>query len=108
MTGTLNIIDLDAYAGQDVKFAVRVVEGASDGSADLNFYIDNFEIRLTPINPPICATNVVATPDASCGNFATAISWDAVSGANGYRINIGTSTGAIDVLNNFDLGTVLT
>ncbi len=105
--GTPNVIDLDAYAGQNVKFAFRVVEGNSDGSADLNFYVDNFEIRLTPTLPPLCATNVVATPNASCGNFATAITWNSVSGANGYRVNIGTSTGATDVLNNFDLGTAL-
>lgn len=107
-TGTTNIIDLDTYAGQNVKFAFRAVEGPDNGAADLNFYIDNFEIRLTPSSPPVCATNVVATPNTTCGNFATAITWDAVSGANGYRINIGTATGATDVLNNFDLGTALT
>ncbi|WP_445722271.1 GEVED domain-containing protein [Flavobacterium sp.] len=105
--GTPNVIDLDAYAGQNVKFAFRVVEGAANGSADINFYIDNFEIRLTPSTPPVCATNVVATPDASCGNFATGISWDAVSGADGYRITMGTTTGGNDVLDNVDLGTAL-
>jgi hypothetical protein len=105
--GTPNVIDLDAYAGQNVKFAFRVVEGTANGSADINFYIDNFEIRLTPSTPPVCATNVVATPDASCGNFATAITWDAVSGADGYRITMGTTTGGNDILDNVDLGTTV-
>lgn len=105
--GTPNVIDLDAYAGQNVKFAFRVVEGTANGSADINFYVDNFEIRLTPASPPACASNVVATPNASCGNFATPITWDAVSGADGYRITIGTTSGGNDVLDNVDLGTAV-
>ena len=106
-TGTTNILDLDAYAGQDVRFAYRVVEGTADGTTDLNFYVDNFEIRLTPSTPPLCASNVVATPDVACGNFANSITWDATVGADGYYLTIGTSTGASDVLNNADLGNVL-
>ncbi|WP_313807534.1 GEVED domain-containing protein [Flavobacterium sp.] len=47
-TGSINIIDLDAYAGQTVRFAYRAVEGASNGSASIDFSVDNFEIRLTP------------------------------------------------------------
>ena len=106
-TGTTNIIDLDAFAGQDVRFAYRAVEGATDGGADLQFFVDNFEVRLTPSLPPSCASNVVATPDAACGNFANSITWDAAVGADGYYLTIGTSTGASDVLNNADLGNVL-
>ena len=106
-TGTTNIIDLDAFAGQDVRFAYRAVEGATDGGADLQFFVDNFEVRLTPSLPPSCASNVVATPDAACGNFANSITWDATVGADGYYLTIGTSTGASDVLNNADLGNVL-
>lgn len=106
-TGTTNIIDLDAYAGMDVRFAYRVVEGTADGGADLNFFVDNFEIRLTPALAPSCATNVVATPNATCGNFANSITWDAASGADGYFITVGTTTGGTDVANNVDLGNVL-
>lgn len=47
-TGATNIIDLDAYAGQTVRFAYRVVEGAANDLADIDFSIDNFELRLTP------------------------------------------------------------
>ena len=107
-TGTTNIINLDSYAGLDVRFAYRVVEGVDNGAADLNFYVDNFEIRLTPASAPVCATNVVATPNATCGNFANAITWDAVAGADGYYITIGTTTGGNDIANNVDLGNVLT
>lgn len=106
-TGTTNVINLDSYAGQDVRFAFRVVEGAADGAADLNFYVDNFEIRLTPATAPSCASNIVATPNATCGNFANNITWDATAGADGYYITIGTTTGGNDVANNVNLGNVL-
>ncbi|MCO6175772.1 fibronectin type III domain-containing protein [Flavobacterium sp. NRK F10] len=107
-TGTVNIIDLDAYAGMVVRFAYRAVEGSSNGSADIDFSIDNFEIRLSPVLPPDCATNVVATPDASCGNNPTVLSWDSVSGANGYKLTIGTTSGGNDILDNVDLGLAIT
>lgn len=106
-TGTSNVINLNAYAGSDVRFAFRGVEGAADGGADVDFFIDNFEVRLTPASVPSCATNVVATPNATCGNFANSITWDAVAGADGYNITIGTSTGGNDVVNNVNLGNVL-
>lgn len=34
--------------------------------------------------------------------------WSSIAGATGYRLSIGTSAGATDVLNSFDLGNVLT
>ncbi len=103
-TGSTNIIDLDAYAGQIVRFAYRAVSGATDGADDTDFFVDNFEIRLTPAAPPACATNVVGTPDASCGNFDNTLTWDAVTGADGYYLTIGTTSGGTDILNNQDLG----
>lgn len=106
ITGTTTTIDLDAYAAQDVRFAFRAVEGTADGSADIDFSIDNFEVRLTPAIAPACAT-VTATPNTSCGNFATAISWTAAAGANGYKLSIGTTAGGTEVVNASDLGTAL-
>jgi hypothetical protein len=40
--------DLTAYAGQTVRFAIRAVEGSTDGLADLDFMIDNFVIEESP------------------------------------------------------------
>ncbi len=62
-TGDINIIDLDAYAGQNVRFAFRVLEGAANGSADLNFYFDDFEVRMTPscVEPDTFAASNVTT-----------------------------------------------
>jgi hypothetical protein len=58
-TGTPNIIDLDTYAGQTVRFAFRAVEGAANGAADIDFFIDNFQIRQTP--PCVEPTTLTAT-----------------------------------------------
>ena len=73
-TGSVNIIDLDAYSGQTVRFAYRVVEGTTNGSSDFEFSIDNFQIRLTPscIEP-------LGLVSASITSTGASISWDATS-----------------------------
>ena len=85
--GVPNIIDLDAYAGQTVRFAYRAVEGTADGDADIDFSFDNFEIRLSPACPQ--PTNLVVSGVTATG---AATSWDAMSGAaSGYEYVVSTS-----------------
>lgn len=85
--GTPNIIDLDAYNGQTVRFAYRVVSGATDGSDDTDFFVDNFEIRISPACPQ--PTNLVVSGITATG---AATSWDAMSGAaSGYEYVVSTS-----------------
>lgn len=87
-TGQPNIIDLDAYAGQTVRFAYRAVEGTNDGTADLQFFVDNFQIRLTPscVEP----LNIVSASITSSG---ASISWDATNPvpASGYEYIVSTT-----------------
>jgi hypothetical protein len=64
---------------------------------------DDYVLELTPTAPPSCATNIVATPDVNCGNFANSITWDATDGAEGYTINVGTTTGGTDIANAVSL-----
>jgi hypothetical protein len=78
------------------------------GGTYRSIYLDDITVEPIPTSPPLCVTNIVATPDALCGNFATAISWDLASGADGYYITMGTTSGANDVLDNVDLGNVTT
>ena len=85
-TGTAIALDLDVYSGQTVRFAYRAVEGAANGSADIDFSIDNFEIRLSPICPDqtgLTYSNVTAT--------GVETSWDTMPGAVGYEYAITTS-----------------
>lgn len=105
--GEVTIIDLDTYGGQMVRFAIRAVEGATDGGDDTDFFIDNFEVRLTPATAPVCPTNVVVNIN-NCGNFSNAITWAVSPGADGYKISVGTTAGGTEVANNVDLGNVLT
>ena len=85
--GTPNIIDLDAYSGQTVRFAYRVVSGPTDAGDDTDFFVDNFEIRLTPACPQ--PTNVVVSSVTATGASS---SWDVMSGAaSGYEYVVSTS-----------------
>lgn len=61
----------------------------------------------TLADAPLCATNLVATPDAQCDNQDLVFSWDAVASATSYTLRIGTTPGASDVINNLNLGNVL-
>jgi len=72
------------------------------GSATI--YIDDVSWNVVPSSAPVCATNIVATPDATCGNFATTFAWDVTPGADGYKMTIGTTAGGSDVLNNVNIG----
>ena len=72
------------------------------GSATI--YIDDVSWSVQPTTAPVCATNIVATPNATCGNFATTFAWDVTPGADGYKMTIGTTAGGSDVLNNVNIG----
>lgn len=82
ITGTTNIIDLDAYAGQNVRFAFRAVEGVANGTADIDFSIDNFQLRLTPscVEPTALATTNLTSSTAN-------LAWTATSGNYQYVLD---------------------
>lgn len=67
--------------------------------------IDDVVWEVIPSTPPSCATNVVATPNATCGNFANSITWDATSGADGYYVTIGTTIGGNEIADTVDIST---
>lgn len=46
--GQLDETLLSAYSGQTVRFAFRAFEGSSNGSADIDFFIDNFVVEAIP------------------------------------------------------------
>lgn len=89
----------------NVIFAFLAEEGPG-ASTDWEFFIDNFVVETPPAAAPGCATNIVATPDASCGNFPFNITWDTTPTATGYKISVGTTTGGTDIENDLDLGLV--
>lgn len=90
-SGALNTIYLDDYAGQAVRFAFRGVEGAANGSADIDFFVDNFEIKQSPAC--ITPTGLTATPNSP---FTATLNWTASPSAptNGYEYYYNTSATA--------------
>jgi hypothetical protein len=64
--GQTDMFSLSSYAGQTVQFAFRAKEGNQDGSADIDFFIDNFTVEATPISTWTGTTNA---------NWATASNW---------------------------------
>ena len=88
ITATPLALNLDAYSGQTVRFAFRAVEGATNGTADIDFSIDNFQVRLTPTCPDQTGL-VVGSITTSGANT----SWDDLSGSGavGYEYAITTS-----------------
>ena len=59
--------------------------------------------------PPSCVpTLTTPTNGATNIDVNTNIEWQAVTDATGYRLSLGTTTGGTDIVNNEDLGNVLT
>lgn len=88
ITATPISLDLDAYASQTVRFAFRAVEGSTNGNADIEFSIDNFQVRLTPscIEPLGLLSSGITSTGAS-------VSWDATNPipSSGYEYVVSTS-----------------
>jgi hypothetical protein len=94
-TGSINIIDISAFAGQTVKFAFRMVEGANNGNADIEFFVDNFQVRLTPScpEPNGLAVSAITTTSAQLAwmEMGTSTLWNVEYGPAGYVQGSGTS-----------------
>jgi hypothetical protein len=107
--GSINVLDLDAYSGQTVRFAFRAVEGAANGTAAIDFSVDNFEIRLTPL----CADQTGLVVSGITGTSANT-SWDDMSGSGavGYQYAVLTSAAppvsGTATTNTFNIATGLT
>ncbi|WP_395048076.1 T9SS type A sorting domain-containing protein [Flavobacterium sp.] len=66
------------------------------------------EATFTALTPPSC-TALTTPANGATGVSSTVISWPtATGGVTGYRLNVGTTPGGTNVLNNFDVGNVLT
>lgn len=99
--GTTKVYNIPSTTSSSVKFAFYGTSGTVVDDADVDFFVDNFIVQTIPVTAPDCATNVQATINASCGNFATQLTWDAVSGSDGYKLTMGTTSGGNDILDNF-------
>ena len=91
---------LAAYSGQTVQFAFRAFEGASNGSADIDFFIDNFVVETLPVLPPDCATGLIPADLATNVVRNSSFTWSAATGSpTSYDVYLGTSTNPSFVAN---------
>ena len=93
-TSTLYVVDFSTYAGTDTFIGFRHNAGTYT-----TIYVDDVVWEPIPATAPSCASNIVATPNPSCGNFANSITWDATPNSDGYYITVGTTSGGTDVAN---------
>lgn len=98
--GQIDVTDLSAYSGQTVKFAFRAVEGATNGSADIDFFIDNVTVEPIPV-PSITSLGSMS----GCPGGQLIINGTNLLGATAPNITIG-GTPVSSVVSN--TGTVLT
>ena len=97
------VIPMSGISG-DVYLGWHIPSGGLDG---WRLYIDDVVVEDIPATPPTCVaitSPVSGTADVSSGT----ITWASEINATGYNISVGTTPGGTDVLNNFDLGNVLT
>ncbi|AYN69193.1 BspA family leucine-rich repeat surface protein [Euzebyella marina] len=67
---------------------------------------ESFTVTTTPATVPDCTTMNLPVNGATDVAVDTDISWNIISNADGYRLNVGTTTGGTDIVNNEDLGNV--
>ena len=77
-------------------------------TASTTAYIDDVTWLPKPTVVPACATNVVAVPNATCGNYATAITWSASATADGYYLNLVSTVNGVEETQNLNVGLVTT
>ncbi|MET2985677.1 T9SS type B sorting domain-containing protein [Aureibaculum conchae] len=102
--GDLNVYTHSNRWEENTDYFVRIDAYNSFGDA-INCTESTFTTVINQ-NIPNCAE--VTSPSNGSTNVSlnSSISWNLVSDADGYRISIGTSAGASDVLDEVDLGNV--
>ncbi|MGU3373904.1 T9SS type A sorting domain-containing protein [Chryseobacterium sp. M5A1_1a] len=91
-------------AGANFKFRLT---GNYTSPADFYLGFDDVKLNQPVTAPPGCTT--VATPAAGATGISRTptITWGAAAGATGYLLNVGTTPGGTDVLNNVNVGNVV-
>ncbi len=99
VTGTSYHPSADFPEGETIYVSVVPynANGSASGCPEISFTTEAEEVP-SPVVPG-CTVITAPTSEATDVPLGAAITWDAVSDADGYRIFIGTTTGGIEVVN---------
>ncbi|MFC4095192.1 BspA family leucine-rich repeat surface protein [Euzebyella saccharophila] len=67
---------------------------------------ESFTVTNNPPTAPDCTNLTLPLNNATDVSFDSDLNWTIVSNADGYRINVGTTSGGTDLVNNEDVGNV--
>jgi len=69
---------------------------------------ESFTISNDPATIPDCTNLTEPLNNATDVLVTTDLSWNAISNADGYRLTVGTSAGGSEIINNEDVGNIIT
>ena len=86
----------------NTTYNVVVVPYFSDGPLSSGCTVQSFTTGSHSALPE-CNELTVPAPTATNMSVSTSLEWSAANGADGYYLNVGTSTGGTDIVNNLDV-----
>ncbi|MDO6745277.1 Ig-like domain-containing protein, partial [Tenacibaculum soleae] len=90
----------------NITYYVTIV--AYNSAGDATGCVETSFITETVVVIPSCTELTTPSNGATDVSVSTNLSWSSITTATGYKVSIGTSSGATDVVNNEDVGNVLT
>ncbi|WP_289037170.1 gliding motility-associated C-terminal domain-containing protein [uncultured Zobellia sp.] len=102
----LNTCDAGVYHSEITSDLVPFENASPPGTNGKNLLLVRNDITLTVNATKACVTLANPVNGASNVPINTGIEWNDNPGACGYKISVGTSSGATDIVNNEDVGEV--
>ena len=104
--GNVTDYELATELPEDTDIFVTLIPYNDQGDA-IGCNEESFRTEFIPV-PPSC-TNLTSPADGDTDvPIDTNLSWAAMANATGYLVNVGTTSGGIEVVNNVDVGNLLT
>ena len=89
-----------------VTVYVTIIPSNENGDAVGPCTEESFTVTNDPPTVPDCTNLTLPLNNATDVAFDTDLNWTIIGNADGYRINVGTTSGGTDLVNNEDVGNV--